>query len=204
MKNAIALAAIAGIASAAAAQSVTLNIVASQSVIADSNITTQITLSVFGSADFGTHIAGGAFSLSAAGGAGVVGGMSATAADWGLFGQNDRGDAGDGNYVGLVFGQLIAPPFFPPNADSSFVGGEILLGTFVVNIIAGSEGIIDWTVGADPIGAFVLEIFDEADGSLTQVTAAAYGTDRLEVNVPAPSAMALLGLGGLVAGRRRR
>ncbi|MBO6513858.1 MAG: PEP-CTERM sorting domain-containing protein [Phycisphaerales bacterium] len=202
MKNAIALAAVAGIASAAAAQTATLNIVASQSVV-DSTATTQITLSVYGSADFGTHIAGGAFSLSAAGGAGVVGGMAASAADWGAFGQNDRGDAGDGNHTGLVFGQLIAPPFFPPSEDSNFTGGEVLLGSFVVDIIADSAGIVDWTVGADPIGAFVLEIFDEADGSLTQVTAASYGSARVEV-VPAPSAMALLGLGGIVAGRRRR
>lgn len=202
MKNAIALAAVAGIASAAAAQSVSLNIVASDTVV-NSAGGAQITLSVYGSADFGTHIAGGAFSLTAAGGAGVVGAMSAEAASWGAFGQNDRGDAGDGNHTGLVFGQLIAPPFFPPSEDSNFTGGQVLLGTFTVDIIDGSGGIVDWMVSADPIGAFVMEIFDSADNSLTQVTQAAYGSARVEV-VPAPSAMALLGLGGIVAGRRRR
>ncbi|MGJ8636259.1 MAG: PEP-CTERM sorting domain-containing protein [Phycisphaerales bacterium] len=200
MKNVV-FAVLAGVVSSASAQSVTLNIVASQSYFNTSG-GAPITLSVFGSADFGTHIAGGAFSLSAQGGSGVIAGMTAAAADWGSFGENDRGDAGGGNHNGLVFGQLIAPPFFPPSEDSNFTGGEILLGTFVVYSVDGVPGPVVWTVGADPIGAFVLEIFDSADNSLTQVTAATYSS--VSVGIPAPSALALLGLGGIVAARRNR
>lgn len=202
MKNAIALAAIAGIASAAAAQSATLNIVASDTMV-DSAGGAQITLSVYGSADFGTHISGGGFALSAAGGAGVVGGMSAATPAWGATGLNDRGDAGDGNYTGLVFGQFIFLPPFPPAAESSFVGGETLVATFTVDILDGAGGIVDWSVAVDQLAPFTIEIFDEADGSLTQVSDVSFGSARVNV-VPAPSAMALLGLGGIVAGRRRR
>jgi len=203
MKNAIALAAVAGIASAAAAQTATLNIVASQSVV-NSQTTNMITLSVYGSADFGTHISGGGFSLSAAGGAGVVGAMAGAPEAWGAIGLNDLGDAGDGNYTGLVFGQLIFPPLFPPAPESDFSNGEVLVATFTVEILAGSSGMIDWSTAIAPAGGgVVLQIFDNGDGSLTDVTAANFGGASVEV-VPAPSAMALLGLGGLVAGRRRR
>ncbi|MBL4809752.1 MAG: PEP-CTERM sorting domain-containing protein [Phycisphaerales bacterium] len=204
MKNTIAIAAIAGIASAAAAQNVTLNIVASQTLV-NSNTTSMITLSVYGSADFGTHVAGGGFSLSAAGGAGVIGAMDGTAEAWGGIGENDIGDGGDGNYTGIVFGQLIAPPFFPPAPESDFSAGETLLVTFTVQIIAGSSGVIDWSTAIAPVGGgVILNIFDAGDGSLTDVFSATFGSTGAVTVVPAPSAMALLGLGGLVAGRRRR
>ena len=203
MKNAIALAAVAGIASAAAAQTATLNIVASQSVV-NSQVTNMITLSVYGSADFGTHIAGGGVQLSAAGGAGVVGAMGVGVEAWGAIGFADQGDAGDGNYTGVVFGQLIFPPLFPPAPESDFSNGEVLLATFTVEILAGSAGQIDWSSAAvASAGGVVLNIFDAGDNSATDVTAANFGGASVTV-VPAPSAMALLGLGGLVAGRRRR
>ena len=204
MKNAIALAAVAGIASAAAAQTATLNIVASQTLV-DSTVTNMITLSVYGSADFGTHVSGGGFSLSAAGGAGVVGAMAGAPEAWGAIGLNDLGDGGNGNYAGLVFGQLIAPPFFPPDVASDFSGGEVLLATFTVEILAGSEGVIDWSTAIAPVGGgVVLQIFDAGDDSLTDVLSGSFGSSGAVTVVPAPSAMALLGLGGLVAGRRRR
>ncbi len=204
MKNAIALAAVAGIASAAAAQTATLNIVASQSVV-NSQTTSSITLSVFASADFGTHIVGGGFALDATGGAGVVGAMAATPVAWGAGAANDRGDGGDGNYIGLVFGQTVFPDFgFPPNPASDFTGGEVLVATFSVEILAGSSGVVDWSTAVDALSQFTLQIFDGGDNSSTVPASFNFGSTGAVNVVPAPSAMALLGLGGLVAGRRRR
>lgn len=209
MKNAIALAAVAGIASAAAAQSASLSIVASQSVV-DSTMTSSITLSVYGDADFGTHITGAAFTLNAAGGAGVVDGISQdSVAAWGALGQDDFGDAGDGNHAGTIMGQVTFLPFIQPDAASALGNGPVLLAQFTVNIAALSAGTVDWTVGGG-IGTFAIEIIDvnanpggNPPGEITGVADANFGSARVEV-VPAPSAMAVLGLGGLVAGRRRR
>jgi len=197
MKNAITLAAIAGIASAAAAQTGALSIVPSDLVV-DSTVQTSFTLSVYGNADFGTHVAGGEFAISATGGS-MVNAMTGDTAAWGALGLNDRGHTGGGNHAGLVFGQLIFPPFIPPAAESAL--GPVLLGVMTVSIDADSAGIIDFST-TNGLG-FIMEIYNEADGSFTQLTAADFGGAQVEI-VPAPSAMALLGLGGLVAGRRRR
>ena len=104
----------------------------------------------------------------------------------------------------MIFGQLIFPPFIPPAAESALGNGPVLLANFAVTIAANSDGVVDWTT-AGGLGSFVLEIFtdDGADGSFTQLTTVDFGGTSVNV-VPAPSAMALLGLGGLVAGRRRR
>jgi len=208
MKNAIALAAIAGIASAAAAQTGSLSIVASQSVV-DSTMTNSITLSVYGDADFGTNITGAAFSLGATGGAGVVGSTVAAGEAWGGLGFGDFGDAGDGVHNGMIMGQIVFLPFIQPDPASALGNGPVLLGTFTVEILANSAGVVDWTLGGG-IGTFALEIIDvnanpggNPPGEVTQLSSVDFGSTRVSV-VPAPSAMALLGLGGLVAGRRRR
>lgn len=197
---------IAGVASTAMAQSASLNVVASQSVVDPGpGGLAIVTLSVYASADFGSHIAGGEFALvDDSDGLGLVTGMDASAAAWGGFGENDRGWGGGTAYTGLVFGQLIAPPFFPPSEDSRFTGGEVLLGTIQVEIEAPQFWVLDFHAGAG-LGPFVLEIFDEADGALTQLTAqeVSFGSTRIVV-VPAPASLALIGVGGLVAGRRRR
>ncbi len=205
MKNAITLAAVAGIASAAAAQTATLNIVASQSSVTP-GITSAITLSVYASADFGTHIVGGGFALDAVGGAGDIGAMTATPVSWGAAASNDRGDGGDGNYIGLVFGQTVFPDFgFPPNPASDFTGGEVLVATFSVEVLAGASGVVDWTIAVDSLSQFTMQIFDSVSGDSTVASSVNFGTVRVGFPIiPAPSSMALLGLGGLVAGRRRR
>jgi len=202
MRNAVVLMTMAGIASAAGAQTASLSIVASHATW-DSTVTSTITLSVYASADFGTHIVGGGFSLSAVGGESVIG-MDAAAASWGALGENDRGYAGDGNYTGLVFGQLVFPPLFPPNAASDFTGGEVFVASVVVELSQVQFGGVEWTLGADPLGGgVVLQVFDAADNSTTDVTVANFGSAAIFV-VPSPSVLAVLGLGGLVAGRRRR
>ncbi len=202
MKNTVTLIAFAGIASLATAQSGSFSIVPSALTVDSSGGASTITLAVYGDADFGTAISGGGVGLSAVGGTGIVSGMTAAVAPWGALGFMDNGDGGDGNYNGLIFGQLIFPPFIPAAAESMLGQGAVLLGNFTVTIAADSAGVIDWsTVGG--IGDFDMEIFDEASGLFTQLSSVTAGSASVTV-VPAPSALALLGLGGIAAGRRRR
>ncbi len=203
MKSTITLVAVAGLASAAAAQTGSLSIVPSAMTV-DSTTTTSFTLSVYADADFGTAVAGGGYSLSATGGAGIVTNMTVGVPDWAALGFQDDGHAGDGNYNGVIFGQLIFPPFIPADPGSLLDSGPVLISTFTVTIASDSAGVIDWSTGGG-VGPFVIEIFtdDGGSGSFTQLTDLDFGGAQVNV-VPAPSAMALLGLGGLVAGRRRR
>lgn len=205
MKKAIGLIVLSGLASSAFAQTGSLSITSSVATL-DSTTTTSFTLSVWGDADFGTHIAGGGFTLSAAGGAGIVTDMVASVPPWAALGFQDNGHSGDGNHDGVIFGQLIFPPFINPDPASSLAGGPVLLASFAVTIAANSAGTIDWST-AGGLGDFVLEIFtdDGGDGSFTRLTGAdiSFGTTSVG-NTPAPSAIALLGFGGLAAGRRRR
>jgi len=206
MKNAIALAAVAGIASAAAAQTGALSIVSSHATV-DSTMTTSFTLSVYGDADFGTHLTGAAFNLGAVGG-GMVTDMVASGAAWGGLGFEDLGHTGGGN-TGMIMGQITFLPFIAPDAASALGNGPVFLGSFAVTIAADSAGQIDWTL-AGGIGTFALEVIDvnanpggNPPGEITGLASPSFGSVSVNV-VPAPSAMALLGLGGLVAGRRRR
>lgn len=202
MKNTIALIALAGIASAASAQVGSFSIVPSAATVDSTGAAVTITLAVYGDADFGTAISGGGFGLSANGGAGLVSSMSAEGTAWGALGHMDLGDGSDGNYNGLIFGQFIFPPALPAHADSLLGSGPVLIGTMTVNIAADTSGVIEWST-VDSVGDFALEIFDGADGSYTQLMTASVGTASVTVT-PAPSALALLGLGGIAAGRRRR
>tara|TARA_R110002073_G_scaffold147687_3_gene300795 strand:+ start:122123 stop:122758 length:636 start_codon:yes stop_codon:yes gene_type:complete len=206
MKNAIALAAVAGIATAAAAQSGSLSIVASQATV-DSTLTTSFTLSVYGDADFATHITGAAFNLNASGGD-MVTDMVASGAAWGGLGFEDQGHTGGGN-TGMIMGQITFLPFIAPDPASALGNGPVFLGSFAVTIAADSSGTIDWSL-AGGIGTFALEVIDvnanpggNPPGLITQLASPDFGSVSVNV-VPAPSAMAVLGLGGLVAGRRRR
>ncbi len=195
MKNAITLIAIAGMASVASAQNFSLDI-SGPSEVDEGAV---FTMTVTGDSDFGTHMLGGGFSLTT--GSALISDMSWTPASWSGFNE-DGGYAGGGNYGGVVFGQLLLPiPGFDTPAAGSELGGEI--GSFQVTLGAGS-GIIDFQlVGAVP---FTLESVDVDNGLASmQDTNGQLSLGSARVNVtPAPSAMALLGLGGLVAGRRRR
>ncbi len=203
MKTTLGIIAVAGLASAAAAGGASLSIVASAASVDTTGAAATMTLAIYGDASVGTAIAGGEFALTATGGD-IVSDMSGVAAAWGALGEQDNGHAGSGNYNGLIFGQLIFPPFINPAAESMLGAGPVLLGNVTVTIAADSSGVIDWSTAAGP-GAFVLEVFTDngAEGVFTQYTDVAHGSASVTVT-PAPSAMALLGLGGIVAGRRRR
>lgn len=195
MKNAVALIAVAGIASVAAAQNFSLTVVPSTTSVAEGGT---FTLSVYGDADQGTHMLGGAFSLSSD--SALVDSMSWSNAAWSAF-NTDGGDAGNGNYNEVIFGQLVIPGIFPPAAGSELGG---LIGSFQVNLAAAGAGIIDFQLNAST-GPFSLQSVDSVSGALFDNSNGqlSLGSTRVTVT-PAPSALALLGLGGIAAGRRRR
>lgn len=195
MKNAVALIAVAGIASVAAAQNFSLTVVPSTTSVAEGGT---FTLSVYGDADQGTHMLGGAFSLSSDNA--LVDSMSWSNAAWSAF-NTDGGDAGNGNYNEVIFGQLVIPGIFPPAAGSELGG---LIGSFQVNLAAAGAGIIDFQLNAST-GPFSLQSVDSVSGALFDNSNGqlSLGSTRVTVT-PAPSALALLGLGGIAAGRRRR
>jgi uncharacterized protein (TIGR03382 family) len=201
MKSTIALVAIAGFAAAASAgNSFSLSIAGAPASV-DATAGATITVDIIGDASVGTHMLGGSFSMTS--GNAMVSGMTWTPAAWSAF-NTDGGYAGNGDYNAVIFGQLVipgVPPFDVPAAGSE-VGSAI--GSFQIMIAAGSAGVLDLTLnGQSP---FSLETLDLAAGTTANSTDdGSLSLNGASINVtPAPSAMALLGLGGLVAGRRRR
>tara|TARA_R110000737_G_scaffold2923_5_gene8533 strand:+ start:29442 stop:30071 length:630 start_codon:yes stop_codon:yes gene_type:complete len=209
MKKMIVLAAIAGLASGAVAQNASLSIVAS-STIPIGGLNPTATLSVYADADFGTHITGAAYTLSAVGGLGLVESIEINShATWGSLGFDDLGDGGAGNHNGMIMGQITFLPFIVPDAASALGNGPVLLGSFAVTFAANQGGVVDWTVGGG-LGTFALEVIDvnanpggNPPGEYFQIAAPDFGSTRVVI-FPTPSSAALLGIAGVVAGRRRR
>lgn len=195
MKNAVALIAVAGIASVAAAQNFSLSMTPSVSSTVEGG---SFTVTVFGDADTGSHLLGGAFGLTTD--SALIDSMSWTNAAWSSF-NTDGGYAGNGNYNEVIFGQLVIPGIFPP-APGSELGSAI--GSFQVNLAGSGTGIIDFQLVASA-GDFSLQSVDSVSGALADDSQGQLSLGSARVTVtPAPSALALLGLGGLAAGRRRR
>ena len=208
MNKMIMMAAVAGMASGAWAQSASLSIIASTVDYSLPNPTT--TLSVYADADFGTHITGAAYTLSAVGGLGFVESIEISShASWGSLGFDDLGDGGAGNHNGMIMGQITFLPFIAPDAASALGNGPVLLGSFAVTFAANQGGVVDWTVGGG-IGTYALEVIDvngnpggNPPGEYFQIAAPDFGSTQVVI-FPAPSSAALLGIAGVVAGRRRR
>ena len=195
MKNAVALIAVAGIASVAAAQNFSLSMTPSVTSTGQGG---SFTVTVFGDADVGTHFSGGAFALSSD--SALIDSMTWSPAAWSAF-NTDGGYAGNGNYNEVIFGQLVLPPVFLPGAGSELGSA---LGSFQVNLVAEGAGVIDFQLIAST-GDFSLQSVDSASGALFDDSNGQLSLGGGSVTVtPAPSALALLGLGGIAAGRRRR
>jgi MYXO-CTERM domain-containing protein len=198
MKKSIALLAVAGFASVAAAQNVSTDLVVEltfdkTSIAIGETATATITASWNG-VD-GSYFSSLAINLDASGDYVSVSDLAPVAWNNPALGFNGTGTISGASILNLQASQFsLIPPYFTDN--------PILVTTFTVTGTA--EGVLTYTTSnadgapfpysvtgpifSDPVVEFGHDAF--TSGSLT-VT-------------PAPSAMALLGLGGLVAGRRRR
>ncbi|MDF1870372.1 MAG: hypothetical protein P1U30_08280 [Phycisphaerales bacterium] len=208
MNKMIMMAAVAGMASGALAQSASLHIVASQATV-DCTTTSVFTLSVYGDADFGTHITGAAFTLELESGGELIQDVVATGASWGALGFEDLGHSGGGN-SGMIMGQLVFLPFIAPDAASALGNGPVFLGSFAVTISSSPTfQTLEWSLGGG-VGTFAMEVIDvngnpggNPPGVVTQIAAPQFGSMTMTI-CPSPSSCALLGISGLVVGRRRR
>ncbi|MBL4697456.1 MAG: hypothetical protein JKX70_01340 [Phycisphaerales bacterium] len=198
MNKSITMIALAGIAFSASAQDFSLSI-AGPTSISEGAV---FTVDVFGDANVGTHMLGGGFSLVATGGGILIQDISWVPSQWSAF-NTDNGYGGNGNHNGVIFGQLVifGIPGFDVPAAGSDLGNRI--GSFQITLEPQGFGQLDMTlVAADPFALQTISIangetFSSADGNLT--------LNGISVIVyPTPSSLALLGLGGLAAGRRRR
>ncbi|MDF1809165.1 MAG: hypothetical protein P1U42_05660 [Phycisphaerales bacterium] len=206
MKIALGMIALAGLANIASAQSASLSIVSPVATIDTSGGSVSISLEIFADVDFGTAIAGGEFALDGTAPVNSVASMIGASAAWGELGFQDNGYAGDADYNGMIFGQLIFPPFINPAVESMLGNGPVLLGTVTVVINSHTFGVWDWNTAAGS-GDFMLEIYtdDGGAGVFTQLTAddISMGSASLSV-VPNPSSLVIIGVGGLIGTRRRR
>ena len=205
MKSTTALGAIlcAGFATSALAQTASFTVVPSVNTI-DATNTTVFTVDVFASADFGTHISGGAFGFDSIDGGGAVSDIQGGAQPWAAVGENNFGYAGNGDHNGLVFAQVIFPPFFPPASETALSGGPVLVASFQFSLFAGALDRLEVNLTTLDSAPFALEIFDENTGSFTQISSQDIQLGSFVVQIPAPSATALFGLAALGATRRRR
>ena len=198
MNKVITAAAIAGCASIAAAQNFSLSLVPSAQTIDTTSGPATFTVTVFGDADVGTHLLGGAFSLESDNGD-CIANMQWNPAAWSAF-NTDGGFAGNGDYNQIVFGQIVIPGIFPPTPGSE-LGNAI--GSFAITMEANTG---DLPIGFQLVAGspFTLETVDEVTGDTFQSSSGSLSLGSTSVFVvPTPSSLAAFGLLGLVARRRR-
>ena len=218
MKNAIPIAAVAGLASAAAAQ--TLELTPSSSTVNTSGgATFTIALSAVDFESLGANILNSdGISLRNNGPAGLIAQAdgSETAVDVTytvdplfdgspVFPPVFGWDPATQEFEGTSWGWN---PFAGPPADSGgnsvATANDPLLGFYTVSVADGAVGTLDFSQFQRDPNTFLISTtttgFDITEYQASDVT---FGTATVNL-VPAPSALALVGLGGLVAGRRRR
>jgi len=198
MKYAMTTIALAGLTMTAGAQNFSLNLVPS---ITDIHQGSVFTIDIYGDADVGTHMLGGAFALESDGQ--CITDMQWNSASWSAF-NTDGGFAGEGDYNEVIFGQLIIPnvPPFDVPAPGSELGS--LIGSFTVfldqNI--GDTSITFQLVEASPFSLETVDIitgetFQSSDGNLSLGSVTITG-------IPTPGTISIFGGLGLLACRRRR
>ena len=199
MKNTIALIAVAGLAAAASAQSATLNITPTATEIDTSGGAVTVTINVSATGTNGIdgfdiqvlgNLAGtGGFQL----GDTTVNTTNATVNADGVVNTSGNGGGASAS---------VNPFFF--SAATEGIDGQLF--SFDVTIEAGSLGLLDFSAaegGFGPAGFlhfFTPNGFVGLQNNYQDITV---NGGRINL-VPAPSSLALLGLGGLAAARRRR
>lgn len=199
MNNTVLLIALAGLTTAASAEDFILSM-EGPSVVDGSSV---FTIDIIGDSTFGTHMMTGTFGIVNTGDQ-VVTDMTWSPASWSSF-NTDHGHAGGGNYNQVVVGQLILPdppPLGGPHPDSG-LGSSV--GSFQITMDTDMEF---WEIDLNFVtfGSFTLEVLDYPGGSTQLDTSGNLILNGITISnsVPAPSVLALLGLGGLAIGRRRR
>lgn len=191
----IALMAVAGLATVASAQSASFNLSFDKSSIAIGETATATFSASFTGQPSGAYVS--SVNVDLLGSGAFADASNVSGVDWnnaGL-GFDGQGTASGADVLGVEAAQFSLIP--PVTA-----GSPIVIMTFTVT--GTNEGDLSYSaaVAAGAPTAFSVTGGGFADPSVN------YGTDAFSSGsltvTPAPSAMALLGLGGLVAGRRRR
>jgi MYXO-CTERM domain-containing protein len=206
MKNAIAIAVVAGLAAAASAQDFEISMVAPESVATNSTYTVEVWGTVSGGswvdgvsamAGFGIDAIAteGASLVTANGGSVLSGWASGFGTDGTVNGADLEGTSG--GQLANLFGIL------NPGID---MNNPILLFTFDVSVGA-AGGSVTYTP-ANPNVNGGLSYYPDSEDGASVIAPNDSGTTLSLVGattrvVPAPASLALLGLGGLVARRRR-
>lgn len=192
MKSAITVAAVAGLATVAAAQNVgTITVTAADSTIAIGQMTTiSVVLSdnISGNSVFAFDV-----DVNGAGDAGFS--LSDLTPDASVFGWN--GSLGASTASGLGGSSDILGPDLDPSLDG--------VAVFTFKVTGDSEGSVTFTA-ADGAGPNPAMQWGEEGGIVINPAfydSIDFGSVTVRVT-PAPSGMALLGLGGLAVARRRR
>ena len=194
----IALLAVAGLATVASAQNISTNLVVSLTFDKTSiaiGETATATMSASWTGVTGSYLSSVNVDLNASGAFVAVSNVAAVAWNNVALGFNGQGTASGANIIGLQASQFsLIPPFNTAN--------PILITTFTVTGTA--EGILSYTSSNAAGAPFPYSVTGPVfSDPVVEFSNSALSSGSLVVT-PAPSAMALLGLGGLVAGRRRR
>jgi len=205
MKTA-ALIAVAGLASVAAAQSVTVNLThddADSMIFVGESVTWTLSVS-FSGFPAGSAASGGNMAINGNNALGASTDMAYTPVNGGNA-ETTTPESGDSNGVGITFVSWTNSIFL-----ESFGGGPAIkdnpfvVGTF--DFTAGALGTLTYSVVTGQATSSFVSV-DESAFSTQNFTAGevAFNIQSLTItDIPSPASAAMLGLGGLVATRRRR
>lgn len=191
----IALMAVAGLASVATAQTLDVTLSFDATSIAVGESTTATLTASFSGHPAGAYLSSVNVNLIASGAFADASNVAAIAWNNVALGFDGQGTASGADVLGVSGAQFSLIP--PVTA-----GSPIVITTFTVTGTAAGELSYSITTADGAPAPFTVTGGFFSDPAI-QFQADAFSSSSLTVT-PAPSAMALLGLGGLVAGRRRR
>ncbi len=192
----IALMAVAGLATVASAQSLDITLSWDATSVDFGGTATGTVMASFSGFDDGSYLSSVNFDLIASEALGTVGNVGAVAWNNAGLGFDGQGTASGADIIGIEASQFsLIPPFSTDNPvmvmSFEFTAGD-------------AEGVLSYSSSTAAGAPFSFSVtgpnFSDQPVGFDD---SSFSGDSLRI-VPAPSAMALLGLGGLVAGRRRR